>query len=136
MTVPNQISHRASYFERQAKGKVGQGMMGPTRGKRRVPAPQAPEPTVGDAGQKPSLAEQLGMTDLLPKPSVEPDEPNEERAQGLPPLAPPVTANVPETAEPETIIDPPQGDVPEPAVQWGEPPEEDDEEEEQPRPLI
>jgi len=98
MAVPNQISHRESFRQRSAAGLVQ------TNPKPGQPAPvrriQRP-----DNGKVMTLAERLGF-----KPPIEETPPPAE-AVGLPPLAPPPTANVDGAPEPAVVVDPPAADV-------------------------
>lgn len=108
MSVSNQISHREAFRKQQAAGQV-QSVGGKRHGlgknkPRPQPRPkqrQAQRPNVIPGGQ--TLAEMLGI-------ELSPAEKAKAAAATAPaplePLTPPPTANVPETAAPETQVDP------------------------------
>lgn len=117
MSVPNQVTHRENYRKQEAAGLV-QHVGGKRHGKgknlprikrqRQQRQRRRAQPPRGVPGGK-TLAEMLGIN--LP-PEVKKQA--KQAAAPLEPLAPPPTANVPETAKPEVAVDPPQaaGELP------------------------
>jgi len=112
MTIKNQIDHRAGYAKQKAAGQI-QDATGGRHGRNRprlaakiAQARRRPQRPLAAEGR--SLAEQMG----IPIPAeVRQRVDAAKAAKPLETLTPPATANVPETATPEVVVDPPQGEL-------------------------
>lgn len=103
MSVPNQTNHRAVYAQMKEAGQLVDNSVKRHTGILPTPVPPVPKqrehPLAKEDGSKMTIAERLGM----------PEVKSPKKAEPLKGLTPPANANVPETAEPEVVVDPDHG---------------------------